>query len=160
VSAAGYARGLQLVAVVATAAITAVAIGNALSRVAAGAASDRAGVDLVMLGVLLLDLVAAALFFLHPGAAGVVLASLLAGIGFGAPAGVIGRLAEHAAPDAPNSAFGLLFAGFAAGASTGSLLGAAIGGAAAWLAVGAVAVAGLAVVVVRLRLGHRFAPAS
>ena len=157
VGAAGYARRLELAAVVATAAITAVAVGNALGRVGGGAASDRAGVDRVMLGVLLLDLVAALLLFLHPGGGGVVLACLLAGIGFGAPAGVIGRLAEDAAPDAPNSAFGLIFAGFAAGASSGSLLGAAVGGAAAWPAVGAAALAGLAVVLIRLRLGHRLA---
>jgi len=85
-------------------------------------------------------LAAALLLFLHPGAGGVVLACLLAGIGFGAPAGVIGRLAEDAAPDAPNSALGLIFTGFAAGASSGSLLGAAVGGAAAWLVVGVAAV--------------------
>jgi len=158
VSSAGYARSLQLAAVVATAAITAVAVGNALGRVAGGAASDRIGVDRVMLGVLLLDLAAALLLFLHPGAGGVVLACLLAGIGFGAPAGVIGRLAEDAAPDAPNSALGLIFTGFAAGASSGSLLGAAVGGAAAWLVVGVAAVAGLVVVFIRLRLDHRVPP--
>jgi predicted MFS family arabinose efflux permease len=155
VGAAGYARGLELAAVVATAAITAVAIGNALGRVGGGAASDRAGVDRLMLAALLLDLVAAALLFRHPGVAGLVLACLLAGIGFGVPAGVIGRLAEDAAPDAPNSAFGLIFAGFAAGAGSGSLLGAAVGGSAAWLTVGAAALAGLAVVFLRLRLGRR-----
>jgi OFA family oxalate/formate antiporter-like MFS transporter len=160
VSAAGYARALHLAALVATAAITAVAVGNALSRVAGGAASDRAGVDRVMLGVLLLDLAAAALLFLHPGAAAVVLGSLLAGIGFGAPAGVIGRLAEDAAPDAPNSAFGLVFAGFAAGAGAGSLLGAAVGGAGAWLAVGAAALAGLGVLFIRFKRGPDSAPAG
>jgi len=155
VSSAGYARSLQLAAIVATAAITAVAVGNAIGRVGGGAASDRVGVDRVMLVVLLLDLVAALLLFLHPGAAGVAVACLLAGIGFGAPAGVIGRLAEDAAPDAPNSALGLIFAGFAAGASSGSLLGAAVGGPGAWLAVGAAALAGLAVVFIRIRLDHR-----
>jgi len=155
VSAAGYAQGLQLAAVVATGAITAVAVGNALGRVGGGAASDRAGVDRVMPAALLLDLVAAVLLYLHPGVAGLVLACLLAGIGFGVPAGVIGRLAEDAAPDAPNSAFGLIFAGFAAGAGSGSLVGAAVGGSAAWLAVGAAALGGLAVVLLRQRLGHR-----
>ena len=158
VSAAAYARDLRLAAIVATAAITAVAVGNALGRVAGGAASDRAGVDRVMLGMLLLDLIAAALLFLHPGAVSLVLGSLLAGIGFGAPAGVIGRLAEDAAPEAPNSALGLIFTGFAAGAATGSLLGAAVGGATAWLVVGAAALGGLAVVFIRLRLGHSFVP--
>jgi len=160
VNSAGYARTLQLAVVVATAAVTAVAVGNALGRVAAGTASDRTGVDRVMVGVLLLDLVAAALFYAHPGAFALVLASLLAGIGFGAPAGVVGRLAADAAPDAPNFAFGLIFAGFAAGAGPGSLLGAAVGGTAAWVVVGALALAGLAVVFVRLRFGHRFAPSQ
>ncbi|MDQ6919464.1 MAG: hypothetical protein M3Z98_08910, partial [Candidatus Dormibacteraeota bacterium] len=155
VGAAGYARSLQLAASIATAAITAVAIGNAFGRVGAGAASDRVGVSWVMLGILLLDLAAAALLFLHPGPGGVVLACLLAGIGFGAPAGVIGRLAEDAAPDAPNSAFGLIFTGFAAGAASGSLVGAAVGGSPAFLVVGAAALAGLAVVMVRLRFGRR-----
>jgi MFS family permease len=152
VSAAAYARDLRLAAVVATAAITAVAAGNALGRIAGGAASDRAGVDRVMLGALVLDLVAAALLFFHPGAGSLVLGSLLAGIGFGAPAGVVGRLAEDAAPDAPNAALGLIFTGFAAGASAGSLLGAAIGGTTAWLALGTAALAGLAVVSFRLKL--------
>jgi predicted MFS family arabinose efflux permease len=155
VSAASYSRGLLLGAAVATAAITAVASGNALGRVGAGAASDRVGLDRVMLVALLVDLSAAVLLFLHPGAPGLLLACLLAGIGFGAPAGVIGRLAEDAAPDAPNAAFGLIFAGFAAGAGSGSLLGSAVGGPAAWLTVGAAALAGLAVVFIRLRLGDR-----
>jgi predicted MFS family arabinose efflux permease len=106
----------------------------------------------VMLGALVLDLAAAALLFLHPGAGSLVLGSLLAGIGFGAPAGVIGRLAEDAAPDAPNAALGLIFTGFAAGASAGSLLGAAVGGSTAWLALGTSALAGLAVVSFRLGL--------
>jgi MFS transporter, OFA family, oxalate/formate antiporter len=153
VSAAGYARGLQLAAILATAAITAVAIGNALGRVAAGAGSDRAGVDRVMVGVLLLDLAAAAVLYLHPSGPAIVVGGLLAGIGFGAPAGVIGRLADDAAPDAPNSAFGLIFAGFAAGASSGSLLGALVGGSGAWAVLGLPALAGLAVIFLRLRLG-------
>ena len=155
VSAASYARGLQLAAVVATVAITAVAVGNAVGRIAAGAASDRVGVDRVMTAMLLLDLVAAAILFAHPGGLGVVAGALLAGIGFGAPAGVIGRLAEDSARDAPNSAFGLIFAGFAAGAGSGSLLGAAIGGSDAWAVLGLPALAGLGVVVLRHRLGHR-----
>lgn len=108
-----------------------------------------------MLTVLAIDLVAAAILFFHPGGAAVVAGSLLAGIGFGAPAGVISRLAQDAAPDAPNSAFGLIFAGFAAGAGPGSLLGAAIGGVAAWPFLGAIALAGLVVVAFRLRLGRQ-----
>ena len=155
VSAASYARGLQLAAVVATAAITAVAVGNVVGRVAGGAVSDRVGVDRVMAAVLLLDLVAAGVLFAHPGGLGVVTGALLAGVGFGAPAGVIGRLSEDAAPDAPNTAFGLIFGGFAAGAGSGSLLGAAIGGNVAWAVLGIPALAGLGVVALRRRLGHR-----
>ena len=157
VNAASYARGLQLAAVVATVAITAVAVGNAVGRVAGGAASDRVGVDRVMAAVLLLDLIAAAVLFAHPGGLGVVAGALLAGLGFGAPAGVIGRLAEDSAADAPNSAFGLIFAGFAAGAGSGSLLGAAVGGSLAWAVLGLPALAGLGVVILRHRLGHRAA---
>ena len=160
VNAAGYARNLSLAALVATAAISGVAAGNALGRLVGGAASDLAGVDRVMPVVLLLDLLAAALYFLHPGAPAVVVASVLAGVGLGAAAGVIGRLAEDAAPDAPNAAFGLIFAGFAAGSGSGSLVGAAIGGSVAWLALGLPAVAGLLLILVRLRLGDRRRPSQ
>jgi predicted MFS family arabinose efflux permease len=154
VNAAGYARDLQLAAFLATLAITAVAAGNAIGRVVGGATSDRSGVDRVMLATLLLDLGAGALLLLHPGAWALVTGALLAGIGFGVPAGVIGRLAEDAAPDAPNSAFGLIFAGFALGAGGGSLLGAAIGGPLAYGVLGAPALAGLVVLGLRARLGR------
>jgi predicted MFS family arabinose efflux permease len=134
VSAAGYARDLQLTAILATVAVTGVAVGNAI-------------------GLLVLDIAAAAVLYLHPGGPAIVVGSVLAGIGFGAPAGVIGRLADDAAPDAPNSAFGLIFAGFAAGASSGSLLGALVGGSGAWAVLALPALAGLVVVFLRLRLG-------
>lgn len=159
VNAAGYARGLAMAAVVATGAITAVAAGNVLGRIACGAISDRTGVDRVMAMIFVLDLLAAATLFLHPGAVPILGAALLAGIGFGAPAGVIGRLAEDAAPDVPNSAFGLIFAGFATGTGAGSLLGAAVGGASAWVVVGSLAVAGFAVLALRQRLRQTEIPA-
>lgn len=152
VNAAAYARDLRFAALLATATITAVAVGNAVGRIAAGAASDRAGVDRVFLVALLVDLLAAALLTLHPATAVVVVGAMLAGAGFGAPAGAIGRLAENAAPDAPNSAFGLIFAGFAVGAGGGSLLGAAVGGSSAYLVLGLPALAGLGVLLVRRRL--------
>ena len=155
VNASGYARGLLLPAVVATAAITAVAVGNAVGRLAGGGLSDRAGVDRVMLAMLALDLAAATVLFFHPGDAAVIGGALLAGIGFGGPAGVISRLAADAAPDAPNFAFGLIFTGFAAGAGSGPLLGTALGATAAWPSLGVLALAGLLVVAVRLRLGGR-----
>ena len=153
VHAAAYAQGLGLVAAAATAAVTAVAIGNALGRLGGGAISDQVGVDRVLAAALLGNLLAAVLLFLHPGPAGIVAATLLAGIGFGVPAGVIGRLAEDAATDAPNSGFGLLFAGFAVGAGPGSLLGAAVGGATAWLVMGGLALGGLLAVGWRLQSG-------
>jgi predicted MFS family arabinose efflux permease len=153
VAAATYARSLGATVVVATVAITAVAVGNAVGRIAGGAASDRLGVDVVVLGVLVLDIVAALLFL--AGQPLVPEAALLAGVGFGVPAGVISRLAEDAAPDAPNTAFGLVFTGFAVGAGSGSLLGAALGGRLAWPALATLALAGLALGVARLRLGRR-----
>jgi len=152
VNAAAYARDLRFVALLATAAITAVAVGNAAGRIVGGAASDRAGVDRVFLVSLLLSLVAASLLALHPTAVGVVVGAMLAGAGFGVPAGVIGRLAEDSAPDAPNSAFGLIFTGFAAGAGGGSLLGAAIGGPLSYLVLGLPSIGGLAILLIRGRL--------
>jgi predicted MFS family arabinose efflux permease len=155
VAAATYTRSIGLAAAVATAAITAVAVGNAGGRVIGGAASDRLGVDRVMLMVLLLDLAAGITLFLTSIPALAVAASLLAGIGFGAPAGVIGRIAQDAAPDAPNTAFGLVFTGFGLGAGSGSLLGAAVGGRDAWPVLATLPLLGLAVVWVRLRLQTR-----
>jgi MFS transporter, OFA family, oxalate/formate antiporter len=149
VNAAAYAHELRFAALLATAAITAVAVGNAAGRIAGGAASDRAGVDRVLLVTMLLNLLAAAVLAAHPAAEGVVAGALLAGIGFGVPAGVIGRLSQDSAPDAPNSAFGLIFAGFAAGAGGGSLLGAAIGGPLSYLVLGVPALGGLVVLLVR-----------
>lgn len=152
VNAASYSRSLPMLAALATVAITAVAIGNAAGRMAGGAVSDRIGVDLVMLATLLVDAVAAIVFFLHPEGSAVVVAALLAGLGFGVPAGVVSRLSQDAAPDAPNAAFGLIFVGFAVGAGGGSLIGATVGGTYAWLLLGVVALAGLAVIAARLGL--------
>ena len=61
-------------------------------------------------------------------------------------------MAHDSAPDAPNSALGVLFAGYAAGAVLGPLLGAVVGGSAAWLAVGAPALGGLVVLAGRRAL--------
>src|SRR5437588_1093338 len=147
-----FARGLALAAAVAPAAITAVAVGNAAGRLGAGAASDRFGVDRVLAAFLLVDLAAAGLLFAANGSPLLVATALLAGAAFGAPAGVVSRLAADAAPDAPNSAFGLIFTGFAAGAGSGSLLGALVGGRQSWLVLALLPLAGLAVVALRLRL--------
>ncbi|MDQ6692274.1 MAG: MFS transporter [Candidatus Dormibacteraeota bacterium] len=147
-----YARDIALAAVVATAAITAVAIGNAIGRIAGGTLSDRWGVDKLMLALVVLDAAAGVVLYFHPSGLAIIAAALLAGLGFGAPAGVVSRLSQDAAPDAPNSAFGLIFVGFAVGAGGGSLLGAAVGGAPAWLALGLLALAGTVVIALRLRL--------
>lgn len=155
VNTATYARGLVMVAALATAAITAVAIGNAVGRMAGGAISDRIGVDQVMLATLLVDAVAAIVFFLHPSGAAMVGSAVLAGLGFGVPAGVVSRLSQDAAPDAPNAAFGLIFVGFAVGAGGGSLIGATVGGTYAWLLLGGIALTGLGVIAARLGLRRK-----
>jgi len=54
-------------------------------------------------------------------------AGLVLGAGFGGAAGILSRLGARAAPEAPNSAFGMLFAGYAGGAFAGPLLSAGIG---------------------------------
>lgn len=47
---------------------------------------------------------------------------------------MLSRAGASAAPDAPRSAFGLMFAGYAAGAASGPLIGGALGvGTATWL---------------------------
>jgi MFS family permease len=133
-------------------------MGNAIGRLVAGAVSDRFGVNRVFLVIFAVNLLAAAL--LQSPASGfiILLAALAAGIGFGGPAGVLSRLAAVSAPDAPYAVFGLLFAGFAAGALYGPLLGAAVGGTAlSWLALGGVAAAGCLVLVVHMVMERKVA---
>ena len=158
VNMAAYARGLHMAGWMATAAITAVAAGTAIGRIGGGAATDRFGPDRVMLVAFLVDVACALALFLVPtNPALLPVAASVVGIAFGVPAGAVARLAFDGAPDAPNHAFGLVFVGFALGAFFGPLVGAAVGGATAWLVVGAPAVAGVAVVAYRFRLRSRAA---
>lgn len=141
-----YARDSGITVTLATAAIVAIAVANTAGRLGGGVVSDRFGVDRVVLAILLIDVFAAILLARTPTPAFLMIAAIATGIGFGGAAGVMSRLAVEGAPDAPNSAFGLLFAGFACGTFTAPLLGAAVGsGGRAWLVVGAFPLLGLAV---------------
>lgn len=151
VAIASYARGLHLALWVATIAVTSVAVGNAVGRVAGGTASDRFGVHRVFLVIFGADLLAAILLQSSVNEVAVLCAALAAGIGFGASAGLLSRLAFASAPQQPHTAFGLLFAGFAGGALYGPLLGAALSGVAlSWVVLGGVAVVGSVVLVARM----------
>jgi MFS family permease len=152
VALAGEALAHHQGATLATAAVVILAIGNAFSRFSGGAASDRLGVSRVVLAVLLLELAAAILLVSGITPLTVAAAALAAGLSLGGSNGVMARMAQEAAPDAPNSAFGVIFAAFALGALIGPLAGALTGGPEAWLVVGAPALAGLAVLAARPRL--------
>jgi len=135
-----------------TAGLVGFSVGNALSRLGAGVVSDRLGVHGVVLVVLGLDLLTALVLWASSTPAAILLAGLTGGTALGGGAGVLSRMARQAAPDAPNTAFGIVFAGYAAGAFIGPLLGSLVGGSLAWLAVGAPALAGLAVLGLRSRV--------
>ena len=153
---ATYARNLHFALWIATLAVTAVALGNTIGRLLAGAASDRFGVNRVFLVIFAADLLAAVLLQTPVNGVVVLLAALIAGVGFGGPAGILSRLAAVSAPDAPYAAFGLLFAGFAAGALYGPLLGAAVGGTSLpWLVLGGVAAVGCLVLPVRIAIERK-----
>lgn len=151
VAVAAYARSLHFALWIATVAVTSVALGNAIGRLAGGAASDRFGVNRVFLVIFAANLLAAALLQSPVSGFVVLLAALAAGIGFGGPAGILSQLAAVSAPDVPYAVFGLLFAGFAAGALYGPLLGAAAGGTAlSWLVLGGVAAVGCLMLIIRI----------
>jgi MFS transporter, OFA family, oxalate/formate antiporter len=151
VAIAAYAHAFSLALWVATVAVIAVAAGNAVGRIVAGAASDRFGTNRVFLVILAMNLLAVILLQVHRNAVAVLFAALAAGIGFGGPAGLLSRLASASAPDAPNTAFGLLFVGYALGVFYGPLLGAAAGGnTRSWLVLGGVAGIGLLVLMTRV----------
>jgi MFS family permease len=146
------ARALGLGLGLATLAVGAAALGNVAARVAAGAASDRLGIEPVLAAILAVNLVAAGIFFGAPGVPiGFLAASLAAGAGFGGAAGIMSRAGARAAPDAPNSAFGIHFAGYCLGAFAGPLAGTAAGGRLAWLVVGAPSLFGVGVLALRSR---------
>jgi hypothetical protein len=52
---------------------------------------------------------------------------ILTALGFRGAAGILSRLGVRAAPEAPNSAFGLIFVGCSSGAFAGSLIAAGLG---------------------------------
>ena len=137
-----------------TVAVAVAAAGNTAGRVGAGAAADVAGGDRIVVAILCCAALAAGALALLPASAPLLFAgAAAAGLSLGGAAGVMTRLGAAAAPDAPNSAFGLHFAGYAAGAFSGPLVGAVAGGGdAVWLVVGAPAVSGLAVVALRVRM--------
>jgi predicted MFS family arabinose efflux permease len=118
-----YADSLGGGLAVATGAAAMTVAGNAFGRIAGGAASDRAGVTPVLVVVLIGTLACALLLAVAPGAPLLLAAAFLAGLGFGAPNGVMPRLAAEVAPEAPNTAFGLIFTGFATGSFSGPLIG-------------------------------------
>lgn len=148
----GEAIARHLGPAVATLVVVIFAVGNATGRLVAGLASDRLGTSLVMLAVLLLDLFAAALVILDARPGSLPVAGLAAGLALGGANGGMGRMSAEAAPDAPHTAFGMIFAAFAAGALVGPVLGSLAGGSRAWLVVGAPAAAGLVLLAARPRL--------
>ena len=154
----GEAVARHLGGTLATVAVALLAGGNATGRLLGGLATDRLGVGPVVLAVLLLDLLAAGLLFAGTGALTLPVAALAAGLVLGGSNGTLGRMSVEAAPEARNSAFGMLFAAYAAGAVAGPLVGALVSGRAAWLAVGAPALIGLLVLGVRSRLVGREPP--
>jgi MFS transporter, OFA family, oxalate/formate antiporter len=131
-------------AVLATFAVVVFAAGNAAGRLLAGVVSDRLGTGRLILTVLVLESVAATLLFTSLGPLSAPAAALAAGLSLGGSNGVMARLAVEAAPEAPNSTFGILFAAFATGAVVGPIGGSLTGGPGAWLLVGAPALLGFA----------------
>lgn len=149
VNLATFARDVGVPAAAAALSVTLVAVGNAGGRLGGGLVADRLGAGLVMLAVLGCDLVAAGLLF-GAGGAGVMSAGLAAGLGFGGAAGLVSRLAAGASPDAPNSAFGLIFVGYSAASFAGPLLGSALHASReSWLAMGAFPLAGITLLAYR-----------
>jgi len=149
---ATYANGLHLVAVIGVAAVIAVSLGNMLGRLTGGTASDHAGVNYVMLVIVILALLAALILWRTANATELLIGASLAGLAFGGGVGLVPRLATDAVSTASNSAAGLLYAASALGGFTGPLLGTALGGGTlSWLVLGALPLVGLLIVVQRLR---------
>lgn len=141
-------------AAVVTLTIPAAAVGNTAGRLLSGAASDRFGANGPLLMVLGAAVVAAAGLAALPLATVVLPLGLLAGFGFGGPAGLASRLARDSAPQAPHAAFGLVFSAFALGAFLGPIIGPPVGGgSAAWILLGALA--SVAFVLAALRTAHQ-----
>ncbi len=137
--------------------IPAAAIGNTAGRLLSGAASDRFGANGPLLVVLGAAALAAAGLAALPLTTVVVPLGMLAGIGFGGPAGLASRLARDSAPHAPHAAFGLVYSAFAFGAFLGPIIGPPVGGGPrAWALLGGLAAVAFLLAV--FRLGRRQTP--
>ncbi|MDQ6771367.1 MAG: hypothetical protein M3024_00005, partial [Candidatus Dormibacteraeota bacterium] len=148
------ARSHGFAATVATASVVLVATGNTAVRLAGGWASDRVRMSRLLAGLFAVQLAGSVLLFATSHPAPFLSGALLGGLAFGG-AGVARRIATEAAPDAANSAFGLIFAGYALAALSGPLAAALAGWPAGWLVVGAPALAGALVLVLTARLRSR-----
>lgn len=146
---ASEALARHLGAGLATASVVVFALGNTSGRLLAGLGADRVGARRVVLAVFLLDLLAGLLLFAGVGAATALVAALAAGGALGADAGSLSRVGADAVPGRPYAAFGLVFAGFTAGAFLGPVAGSLAGTPAAWLVTAAPALAGLALLALR-----------
>lgn len=150
---ASYARSLHFALWIATFSVSGAALGNALGRLSSGVASDRFGINRVFLAIFAAILLSAFLLLNPANGFVILLAALVAGLGFGGSAGVLSRLAAASAPDAPNSAFGLLFAGYAAGTFYGPIVGAAVGGPpVAWFVLAGISLLGVLILALRSTL--------
>lgn len=138
-----------------SAVVSAFIAGNGSGRLIGGAATDRWGVHAVVGGLYACSLLGAALLFFGSTSLPILLGSLLAGIGFGAPAGILPRLSAEAMPSAPNTASGLIFTGYTTGAFSGPLLGELISPApTGWLEMAALPLLGLLVLFLRIRFSR------
>ncbi|HZU18467.1 MAG TPA: MFS transporter [Candidatus Dormibacteraeota bacterium] len=155
VALAAQRRGLG--AASATTAVVLVAAGNTLARLIGGWASDRLGVDRPMAAVLTLEVAGAGLLLVTGSRASLLAGALAAGLALGG-AGLVGRIAAEAAPDAPSTAFGLVFAGYTLAALCSPLAAAVIGLPAAWPVAAAPAPAGALLLVARGRLRRGGSP--
>lgn len=140
---------------VGSAAVAAFVAGNGIGRLIGGAASDRFGNRPVMAAMLVCSIGAAVLVAFAATPPELLAGALLAGIGFGVPAGIMPRVAAEAARDAPGTAFGLIFIGYTVGAFSGPLLGELLpAGGSGFLAIALVPVAGLWALALRSRLSR------
>jgi len=155
VNLAPQARDAGLALIVVAVVLLFFSLGNTAGRLAGGASADRWGITVAGLGVIAANLLAALLAALGSGgAASFLTIGAAAGLGLGGSAGLVSRLARESVPEAPNSAFGLVFAAYATGALSGPLIGALAGaGRLAWLVVGLPSLLGL--LALRLRTGSR-----
>lgn len=146
VAAASDARVHGLASWLIALAVLLVSFGNVVGRLVSGVLADRYGSRPVLVAITAGNLLAVGILATLPIPLLVPVGTALAGLVLGGAVGSTSRVAAESAPDAPHTAFGMLFAAYCVGAATGPLLGTAVGGAAAWYAVGAPALLAVAVV--------------